>query len=121
MIWFVAVAALAAGAGWLLRRGPAPPAPADLASLDPALANLIAETRADVRADSSDPTEWARLGMVYEANGFVGLAVACYEQSVARRGTEARWWYRLALVRARAGNVEGALVAAGRASALDPG
>ncbi len=118
LVFLVAVAALTAGAGWLLRRGHAPPAPADLSSLDPELADLIAETRADVR---TDPAAWARLGMVYEANGFVGLAGACYEQGVARRGTEARWWYRLALVRARLGNVEGALAAALRASELDPG
>lgn len=58
--------------------------------------------------------------MVYEANGFLGLAVACYEQGVTGRGAEARWWYRLAIVRARIGNVDGALEAASRASALDP-
>lgn len=109
---------MTAGAGWLLRRSPTPPAPADLASLDPELADLITQTRADVHAD---PAAWARLGMIYEANGFVGLARACYEQSVYRRDTEARWWYRLALVRARLGDVEGALAAALRASELDPG
>jgi tetratricopeptide (TPR) repeat protein len=118
IVFVVAVVALTAGAGWLLLRGHAPPAPADLSSLDPELADLIAETRAEVRGD---PAAWARLGMVYEANGFVGLAGVCYEQSVARRGTEARWWYRLALVRTRLGNVDGALAAALRASELDPG
>jgi tetratricopeptide (TPR) repeat protein len=118
VVFLVTVATLTAGAGWLLRRGDAPPAPADLSSLDPELVDLIAEARAHVR---TDPAAWARLGMVYEANGFVRLAETCYEQSVARGGTEARWWYRLALVRARAGNVDGALAAALRASELDPG
>jgi tetratricopeptide (TPR) repeat protein len=111
---------LTAGAAWLLRRGPDPPAPPDLSSLDPELVDLIAQTRAEVRAAPQDAAAWARLGMVYEANGFVGLADACYAQSVARRDKEARWWYRLAVVRARLGNVEGGLEAALRASELDP-
>ncbi|MGQ0736400.1 MAG: tetratricopeptide repeat protein [Acidobacteriota bacterium] len=115
-----AVAALIAGVGWLQRGGAEPPAPPELSSLDPELIDLIAATRAEVRAAPQDSAAWARLGMVYEANGFVGLAGDCYAQSVARRDTEARWWYRLALVRARLGDVEDAIAAARRASDLDP-
>jgi tetratricopeptide (TPR) repeat protein len=120
IVFVVAVTALAA-AGCLLRQDDSGPAPPDLASLDPDLVSLIAETRAAIRADATDPAGWARLGMVYEANGFIGLAATCYEQSVARRDTEARWWYRLALVRGRLGNIDGALAAAVRTSEIDPG
>lgn len=117
---FVAVAGLTAGAAWLLRSRVEPPAPPELSSLDADLIDLIAQARAEVRAQSHDPAAWARLGMVYEANGWVGLASTCYAESVARRDTEARSWYRLAVVRARLGNVEGALAAGLRASVLDP-
>ena len=118
LVFLITVAALTA-AGWLLRRDHDTPVPADLASLDPDLAMLIEESRGSIRADPTDPAAWARLGMVYEANGFIGLAATCYEQSLARRSTEARWWYRLALVRGRLGDVDGALAAAVRTSEID--
>jgi tetratricopeptide (TPR) repeat protein len=120
LVFLVTVGALIA-AGWLLRREHDPPVPADLSSLDPDLAALIEESRVGLRANPTDPAAWARLGMVYEANGFIGLAAACYEQSLARRDTDARWWYRLALVRGRLGDVDGALAAVVRTSQIDPG
>lgn len=120
LVFLITVAALTA-ARWPIRGEHAPPVPPDLARLDPDLAALIEETRVGIRADPTSPAAWARLGMVYEANGFIGLAATCYEQSLARRGTEARWWYRLALVRGRLGDVDGALAAAVRASEIDSG
>jgi tetratricopeptide (TPR) repeat protein len=120
IVFIVTVAALIA-AGRLLRDDDAAPVPHDLSRLDPDLAAFIEESRDAIRADPTDPAAWARLAMVYEANGFIGLAATCYKQSVARRDTEARWWYRLALVRGRLGDIDGALAAAVRASEIDPG
>jgi tetratricopeptide (TPR) repeat protein len=111
---------VALSAAWWFRSGIEPPAPPELSSLDPQVVDLIVQTRDEVRARPRDPAAWARLGMVYEANGFIGLAADCYTESVARRDDEARWWYRLAIVRARLGNVDQALLAAQRTSELSP-
>jgi pentatricopeptide repeat protein len=58
--------------------------------------------------------------MACEANGFIGAARQAYETSVALAPDEPRSWYRLALVRSRLGDVEGAMASLARALELAP-
>ena len=88
---------------------PEPPLPADLDRVDKEVVSLIRQTSSTVSASPRIPEGWVTLGMVYEANGFIGLARDCYIQATTIHDSDARWWYRLAVVQARLGNIDAAL------------
>ncbi|MEO8678109.1 MAG: tetratricopeptide repeat protein [Vicinamibacterales bacterium] len=114
---FMLFVVLVAGCG----RGPAPPDPAALGELDPAVRSLLDELTASVNADRADGGRWGRLAMGFEANGFLVQASDAYVRSVALDDRDPRSRYRLALLRARRGEVGTALADLDRVIALDPG
>ena len=101
-------------------RGPAPANPRTFGELDPAVAALLDELTAAVNADRSDAARWGRLGMALEANGLLVQAAANYEVAVRLDGDEPRWRYRLALLKARRGEVDAALADLDRVVQLAP-
>ncbi len=114
------IASLAGAGAWAWRaRGPAPPRLADLGGLDTDAATLLGDTIAAVDAGRRDPARWGRLGMAAEANGLAGVARDAYDRAAALAGTNARWWYHAARLRARLGADGAAIEAMRRASALD--
>ena len=105
---------------WQQFRLPEPPAADETAGGDPLVSALIRKSIADVREHPTDVARRLGLGMVYEANGRPRLALRCYEQAVSLRGDQPRFWYHVALVRARLGDVDGALEAVDEALRLQP-
>jgi tetratricopeptide (TPR) repeat protein len=91
-----------------------PPGPPDLASTDPEVADAIRGAIEASRTARDDPGARARLGMIYEANGFDALAHECYRQALAVDPSQHRWWYRLAIVEVRRGDLPAALMAVER-------
>ena len=90
-------------------RGPEPPDIASLGSLDAAVKTLLDERTAVVSAARSDAAGWGRLGMAYEANGLLVQAATSYAEAARLDPREPRWLYRIALLRARRGDLDGAL------------
>jgi tetratricopeptide (TPR) repeat protein len=118
----VAAGLTAAGTWWLQRAsGPEPPLPTDLSAADPEVRALVHEAIESVRANRRDGVRWAHLGMVYEANGLIGAASACYREAVRLDSSQPRWWYRLALIAARQGDPDGAIAGMRRAIDLHGG
>ncbi len=81
---------------------------------DPDVISLVAESVAAIRAAPHDARRWAALGMAYEANAMVDVARQSYERALALDASEPRWWYRLAIVRSRLGDLDGAMAAVRR-------
>jgi tetratricopeptide (TPR) repeat protein len=100
--------------------GPVPEDPRTFGELDPAVAALLDELTAAVNADRSDAARWGRLGMALEANGLLVQAAANYEVAVGLDDDEPRWRYRLALLKARRGEVDAALSDLDRVVQLAP-
>jgi tetratricopeptide (TPR) repeat protein len=103
-------------------RPPAPPVPtlADASAADPEVIALIRDRVQQVERAPFDAARRVELGLAYEANGQMVLARECYEQALARDPSQARWWYRLAMVRAQGGDLRGAIAAVDRAKAILP-
>lgn len=99
---------------------PAPPDPASLGPLDPAVRALIDELTAGVNANRTEAERWGRLAMAFEANGLLVQAAQAYGIAVQLDGREPKWRYRQALLRARRGDVDGALDDLDRVIALAP-
>jgi tetratricopeptide (TPR) repeat protein len=110
---------LAGGAAAWLFVPPVPPAPPELATFDPLVAKAIRRPLWELRLLRFDVDRWLKLGMVYEANNVLDLAVECYEYVVSRRPDDARAWYRLACSLERSGDASAALESLDRAIALD--
>ncbi len=91
------------------RREPEPPNPASLGTLDAAVKAVLDERTAAVIAARSDAAGWGRLGMAYQANGLLVQAATCYTEAARLDPREPRWLYRLALLRARRSDLDGAL------------
>ena len=96
------------------------PIPPDLSGADPEIASFIRQRAALVESHRVDAAAWAALGMAYEANGFDAASKRCYEQAVAIKPDEAKWWYRLAITQARSGDVASALDTEQHVLNLDP-
>jgi len=79
-----------------------------LEELDPAVAEAVREARGAARAHPRDAGELVRLGMTYEANDLVSFAVDAYARAVAVEPEDGRAWFRLAVARARSGDLAGA-------------
>jgi tetratricopeptide (TPR) repeat protein len=90
-------------------RGPAPPDVAALAPADPEVQAYLRELTAAVDRDRASAAAWGRLGMAYEANGFLPQAEAAYRRATTLDAGEPRWRYLGALLRARRGEVREAL------------
>jgi tetratricopeptide (TPR) repeat protein len=71
---------------------------------------LVDELTESVNADRSDTARWGRLAMAYEANGLLVQAAATYDVAVGLDEREPRWRYRRAVLAARRGEVDAALV-----------
>jgi tetratricopeptide (TPR) repeat protein len=114
------VALVIAAAWWGLRaRGPQPPRLADLGAMDPEVRALISDRIERVSDARSSASAWGALGIACEANGFARTAAQAYETATTLEPANARWWYRLALLRSRLGDPSGALSALDRVLALD--
>jgi cellulose synthase operon protein C len=101
--------------------GPMPVDPATFGELDPAVAQLLNELTAAVKADRSDAARWGRLAMGLEANGLLVQAAATYETAVSLDDREPRWRYQLALLKARRGEIDAALADLDQVIELAPG
>ena len=101
-------------------RGPDPPDLASLGPLDPAVKTLLDERTAAVRAARSDATSWGGLGTAFEANGLLAAAETAYAEAARLDSREPRWLYRIALLRARRGDLDGALADMDRVIHLAP-
>jgi protein O-GlcNAc transferase len=101
-------------------RGPQPPDLATLGTLDPEVHELLAEHVMAVRESPGVADPWGTLGMAFEANGFTAPARDAYRTATTLENQHGRWWYRLALMAQRDGDVETALAAFDRAIALSP-
>ena len=73
---------------------------------------------AEVRGEPDDATRWTTLGMAYEANRLLDPARQSYEQAVELDSAGPRSWYRLAMARAALGDVDGAITAVRRTTAV---
>jgi predicted Zn-dependent protease len=63
---------------------------------------------------------WGRLGMACEANGLLTAASDAYRGAAMMEPEEARWWYRLAMVQGRTGDVVPAIASVRRSIELRP-
>ncbi len=111
-----------AGCGDAAHGDPAPevPWPHSVEGFDPALVEALEAARGTVLAQPDDALAWMRLGMTYEAHVMLEFAGACYEHVVRLDEGDAKAWYRLAVMRGRNGDVDGALSAYARLDALAP-
>lgn len=120
--WFAALLIAAIAASWAFDRfvGPPVPEPADLDRMDPIVAEAVREALESARRQRGDESRRMTLGMVYEANGILGLAMACYGEVAEARPRDARVRYRIAHVAERSGDLGAAIESARRAVELDP-
>lgn len=95
------------------------PWPHSMAGYDDALVTVLEDARAGVLAAPRDSAAWVRLGMLFEAHLKLELAQASYERAVDLDGAQPRVWYRLALMRGKNGDVDGAMEAYGVLEELD--
>jgi tetratricopeptide (TPR) repeat protein len=123
----IALAAIVLVAGgaltffWMDRaKAPSPPALAQLGALAPEIEDIVRQARESVVQDRRDGLRWGRFGMVCEANGLAGAARDGYAAATAIQGSEAKWWFHLAAVEARLGNVDDAVRDMRRATELAP-
>ena len=89
LIFVVILAAGGVGLWFALRKEPtrpAPPAPPEIATDDPALATAIAEARAKVMARPQDAYAWGRLGQTLLSNGLTDPARVCFCRGKAGSG-----------------------------------
>lgn len=112
-IVFISIVAVLGAAGWwfLIRPlvGPDAPRPADLAVLDPEVAELVTEYADQVDARRGDINRRFQLGLVYEGNQLYALAVRCFEQITDQYAKDPKSWYHLALCHERLGSLDAAL------------
>ena len=120
--WFAALLIAVIAASWAFDRfvGPPVPEPADLDRMDPIVAEAVREALESARRQRGDESRRMTLGMVYEANGILGLAMACYREVAEARPQDARVRYRIAHVAERSGDLGAAIESARRAVELDP-
>ena len=113
---------LAATAFFFSRRVAAPPLPRveDLGAVAPEVADTARQALASLAEDPRDAQRWGRFGMICEANGLVSAAADAYAAATSLQAPEAKWWYRLAFVEARAGRMDEAIRDVRRAIELNP-
>jgi len=100
--------------------GPPLPAPADFDQMDPIIAQAVRGALESARRQRGNQTRRMTLGMVYEANGMLGLAKKCYDEVSRTRPHDAQVRYRMAHVEERSGELRAAIESAQRTVDLDP-
>ena len=120
--WFAALLIAVIAASWAFDRfvGPPVPEPGDLDRMDPIVSEAVREALESARRQRGDEGRRMTLGMVYEANGMLGLAMACYGEVAEARPQDARVRYRIAHVEERSGDLGAAIESARRVVKLDP-
>ena len=120
--WFAALLIAVVAASWAfdLFVGPPVPGPAGLDRMDPIVAEAVRDALESARRQRGNESRRMTLGMVYEANGMLGLAMACYGEVAEARPQDARVQYRIAQVEERSGDLGAAIEAAQRVVKLDP-
>jgi tetratricopeptide (TPR) repeat protein len=99
--------------------GPRPAAPAlpsveSLGAVAPEVAAAAREALDRLAQDPRDAQRWGRFGMICEANGLADAARDAYAAATVLDRSDAKWWYRLALVEARSGGMDDAIRDVGR-------
>jgi len=74
-------------------------------SIEPDVAQRIEEALRRLRGAVDDPEAWKQLGLLYEANDFLGPAAECYREA-RERSPDPRLAYRLGICLAAAGDRE---------------
>ena len=85
------------------------PRPEGLEGADPAVKRLIAASIEKLESDLENAASWANLAKTYDANEMLELAARCYARALSLDDSHSRWWYRLALLEARAGKLDDAV------------
>lgn len=114
---------LAAALAWFFSaRAVMPPVPRleSLGAIAPEVADAAREALVSLAQNPRDAQRWGRFGMICEANGIVGPARDAYAVATSIEGAESKWWYRLAYVQARSGQVDDAIRNVRRAIELNP-
>ncbi len=119
---FAALLIAVVAAWWAFDRfvGPPLPEPSGLDRMDPIVAEAVREALESARRQRGDESRRMTLGMVYEANGMLGLAMACYAEVAEARPRDARVRYRIAQVEERSGDLQAAIESAQEVVELDP-
>ena len=119
---FAALLIVGIAASWAfdLFVGPPVPGPAGLDRMDPIVAEAVRDALESARRQKGNESRRMTLGMVYEANGMLGLAMACYGEVAEARPHDARVQYRIAHVEERSGDLRAAIESAQRVVKLDP-
>ena len=114
---------MASLAWFFFPRAPRPTLPRveSLGTVAPEVAEAARQALGDLARDPRDPQRWGRFGMVCEANGLVAAARDAYVSATSIDGADAKWWYRLAFVRARSGGIDEAIQDVRRAIEINPG
>lgn len=69
----------------------------DTSGMEPAVARLIGEARAEVAASPRDGAAWGHLAQALHAHGELDAAISAYERAAELQPDEPRWVYDLAL------------------------
>jgi tetratricopeptide (TPR) repeat protein len=93
---------------------PALPSVESLGAVAPEVAGAAREALDRLAQDPRDAQRWGRFGMICEANGLADAARDAYAAATALDRSDAKWWYRLALVEARGGRMDEAIGNIGR-------
>jgi superkiller protein 3 len=123
------ISAIAAGAlllaaiAWffLVRAaGPALPRVERLGAVAPEVADAARQALDSLAQAPHDAQRWGRFGMICEANGLVAPARDAYAAATSIDASDAKWWYRLAVVEARAGRTDAGVQQMRRAIQVNP-
>ncbi len=87
---------------------------------DQGVVALVEETLRLVSEDPGNPGQWMLLGYVYEANALDSLALDSYQRALSIDSSRPKGWYRVARVKTRLGDQQGAIAAAERVVELEP-
>ena len=111
---------LAAGCGEATASTVAAPVAVDTSQADASVAEQLLRLLATARAAPMSAPMRGRLAMAYEVNGFPDAALATYVQAQALAPDDFSYPYFAALLLARKGDVDAALVSLDEALAIDP-
>jgi len=98
-----------------------PELPRQLSAFDPDVASAVERAHASLSAYPDDLGQWAKYGMVLQANRLFTEALAVYERTLEQLPSHARTHYRRALCLWELGRADEALDAVAEAGRLAPG
>lgn len=108
---------------WLIggcAEGVGEPVAAGFDAEDRDLAGYLLELHQAARELPESSAIRGRLGMAYDANGFVEAAMLTYRQAALLDASEFRWPYHLAALQEARGDLDAAVTSLRRALAIDP-